>query len=72
MAKWYLFYESESWFNIKKESNVIHHTKIIKNRSSLVIHWLRIHLPMQGTHIQSLVQEESTYHGAAKLMHHNS
>ena len=71
MAKWYLFCEFESWFNIKKESDVIHHTKIIKNRTSLVIHWLRIHLPMQGTRFQSPVQEDSTYRGAAKLVHHS-
>ena len=71
MAKWYLFCESESWFNIKKESNVIHHTKIIKNRTSLAIRWLRIHLPVQGTRIQSLVREDSTYRGAAKPVHNN-
>lgn len=32
----------------------------------LVVHWLRIHLPMQGTWIQFLLWEDSTYHGATK------
>ena len=29
-------------------------------RTSLVVQWLRIHLPMQGTRVQSLVQEDPT------------
>ena len=39
-----------------------------KNTSStsLVVQWLRIHLPMQGTQIWSLVEEDSICHGAAK------
>ena len=28
------------------------------SRTSLVVQWLRIHLPMQGTQVQSLVREE--------------
>ena len=32
----------------------------------LVVKWLRIHLPMQGTWVQSLVREDSTCHWAAK------
>ena len=39
--------------------------------TSLVAQWLRIHLPMQGTQVQSLVQEDPTCHGAAKPVHHN-
>ena len=35
-------------------------------RSSLVVLWLRIHLPTQGTWVQSLVREDSTCHGATK------
>ena len=34
--------------------------------TSLVVQWLRIHLPMQGTWVRSLVQEDSTCHGATK------
>ena len=35
---------------------------VLKERigTSLVIHWLRIHLPVQGIQVQSLVQEDST------------
>ena len=33
--------------------------------------WIRIHLLMQGTQVQSLVQEDSTFLGAAKSMCHN-
>ena len=34
--------------------------------TSLVVQWLRICLPMQGTWIQSLVWEDSTYLGETK------
>ena len=32
---------------------------------------IRIHLPMQGTHVQSLVREDSTVHRATKPGGHN-
>ena len=38
---------------------------------SLVVPWLRVCLPMQGTPVQSLVQENPAYHGAAKPEHHS-
>ena len=41
-----------------------------QRRTSLVVHWIRIHLPMQGTRVQSLVQEDSTCHGATKPVGH--
>ena len=34
--------------------------------TSLVVQWLRICLPVQGTRVQSLVQEDPTCHGATK------
>ena len=34
------------------------------NRTSLFVQWLRVRLPMQGTQVQSLVQEDSTCFGA--------
>ena len=37
----------------------------------LVVQWLRIHLPMQGARVPSLVWEDSIYHGATKPLHHN-
>ena len=39
--------------------------------ASLVAHWLRIRLPMQGTQVRSLVQEDPTCHGATKPTCHN-
>ena len=36
-----------------------------------VAQWLRIHLPVQGTWVQSLVQEDPTCHRAAEPMCHN-
>ena len=39
--------------------------------TSLVVQWLRIHLPIQGTWVKSLAQEVSTCCGATTLMHHN-
>ena len=39
--------------------------------ASLVAQWLRIRLPMQGTWIWSLVQDDPTCRGATKPVHHN-
>ena len=39
--------------------------------TSLVAQWLRIHLPMQGTQVWALVQEDPTCRGATKPVHHN-
>ena len=39
--------------------------------ASLVVQWLKIHLPMQGTRVRALVQEDPTCHGAAKPVRHN-
>ena len=39
--------------------------------ASLVAQWLRIHLPMQGTQVRSLVREDPTFRGAAKPERHN-
>ena len=39
--------------------------------TSLLIQWLRIHQPRQGTWVQSLFWEDSTCCGAAKPMCHN-
>ena len=37
----------------------------------MVVQWLRLHLPGQGTWVQSLVWEDSTCLGATKPMHCN-
>ena len=39
--------------------------------TSLVVQWLRIRLPMQGTWVQALVWEDPTYCGATKPVCHN-
>ena len=36
-----------------------------------MVQWLRIHLPVQGTWVQSLVQEDSMCCRVTKLMLHN-
>ena len=35
-------------------------------RTSLVVQWIRVQLPMQGTWVRSLVLEDPACHGAAK------
>ena len=39
--------------------------------TSLVVQWIRICLPVPGTWVRSLVQEDFTCHRAAKPVHHN-
>ena len=39
--------------------------------ASLVVHWLKIHLPMQWMRFQSLLQEDPTCLRATKPMYHN-
>ena len=43
----------------------------IPEKTSLVVQWTRIHLPMQGTRVRPLVFEYPTCHGATKPMSHN-
>ena len=46
----------------------------VKNKQEgtfLVAQWLRICLPMPGTRVQALVQEDPTCCGALKPVHHN-
>ena len=50
----------------KKEFDKIQHPW-----TSLVAQSLRICLPMWGTWVQALFQEDPTYHGATKPMCHN-
>ena len=40
-------------------------------RASLVVQWLRIRLPVQGTRVRALVREDPTCRGAAKPVCHN-
>ena len=41
----------------------------IRKWTLLVVQWIRIHLPMQGIWVPSLVLKDSTCHGATNLMH---
>ena len=43
-----------------------HNRQEYRGGPSLVIQWIRIRLPMQGTQVRSLVQEDSTCLGATK------
>ena len=45
--------------------------KFTKGGTCVVAQWIRIHLLVQGTQVQSLVQEDPTCRGATKLMCHN-
>ena len=38
---------------------------------SLAVQWIRIHLPVQGTQVQSLLWEDSTGRRAPKPLGHN-
>ena len=43
-----------------------------KSGTSLVVQWLQIHMPMQGTQVRALIQEQPTCGGAPKTLHRNS
>ena len=61
--------------HLSKPGNLTQYFTLIKFThlgDSLVAQWLRVHLPMQGTQIQSLVWENPTGRGAAKPVHHIS
>ena len=39
--------------------------------ASLVVQWLGVRLPMQGTRVRALVQEDPTCHRATRPVRHN-
>ena len=45
--------------------------KEIKDGASLVVQWLRVCLPMQGTRVRALVWEDPTCRGATGPVSHN-
>ena len=57
--------------SFQRKTNFQPHSKWQVLWASLVTPWIRICLPMQGTQVQSLVQEDSICCGANKPMHHN-
>ena len=46
-------------------------TKNLQLGASLVVQWLRVCEPMQGTWVRALVWEDPTCHGATKPVSHN-
>lgn len=60
------YYIISTIWHLEKASHGDYIKKKNQLQTSLVVHWLRIHLPMQGTWIQFLLWEDSTYHGATK------
>lgn len=55
---------------IKEEKKYGNHKNVV-SRTSLVVWQLRVHQPMQGTQVRSLVQEGPTCLQATKPMRHN-
>ena len=62
---------SHAWhgFQTKKKQRQWHQK--ILTWTSLVAQWLGVCLPMQGTWVRSLVQEDPTCRGATEPVHHN-
>ena len=56
--------------NQKKAGVAILISDKIDFRASLVVQWLRVHLPMQGTWVHALVREDPTCHRAAGPVSH--
>ena len=59
----------QSFFHLIKFFTKWH--SIANKGTSLVVQRLKIHLPMQGTWVRSLVWEDSTSHRASEPMNHN-
>ena len=64
------WHQTNILFSPKRESTTVSF-KEQRWRTSLVAQWLRICLPMQGTRVRALVQEDPTCCGATKPVHHN-
>ena len=56
---------------VAERSEVELRGSILMDRASLVVQWLRIHLPMQETWVQALLQEDPTCCRATKPVRHN-
>ena len=54
-----------------KLDSVDNYANIYHFWASLAAQWLRIRLPMQGTRVRALVQEDATCCGATKPVRHN-
>ena len=68
-------------FNFVRMQNYIHPNQVAKKLkqvtiktgggTSLMVKWLRIRLPTQGTQVRALVWEDPTCRGATKPVRHN-
>ncbi|KAJ8792811.1 hypothetical protein J1605_003996 [Eschrichtius robustus] len=70
----HVFFTKRVWRQIFSWGTMTRFDLIVQKQkqwTSLVAQWLRIHLPMQGSQVRALVQEDPTCCGAAKPMHHN-
>ena len=68
---WILFHTAMENSKMGKKNFLLSRSKTIHVGASLVVQWLGICLPMQGTWVWSLVQEDPTCHGATNLLYHN-
>ena len=69
-GKFYRFLQQINYKGKPKQEGKTYGLKETK-QDFLVAQWLRICLPMQGTRVQSLVQEDPTCHGATEPVRHN-
>ena len=51
-------------------NSLFHWSRILECKTSLVVQWLGVRLPMQGMQVRFLIWEDSTCFGVTKLMHH--
>ena len=72
-------FQAPAFYQTKQISSVIPTKNSIREvfltipwgRASLVAQWLRIHLPLQGTWVRTLVREDPTCSRATKPVRHN-
>ena len=56
---------------VKSFRGIVYHHQKEWGRASLVVQWLRVCLPMQGTRVRALVWEDPTCRGAIRPVSHN-
>ena len=67
---WWLLQHNNKGFLPRSSPHCKRHDRLALKlclRTSLVVQWLRICLPMQGTQVRALVQKDPTCRGATKL-----
>ena len=69
-ARWRIWYIEHEYFRLKSHYLTKQYQDFII-RASLLVQWLRIRLPMQGTRVRALVREDPTCRGATKPVRHN-